>query len=263
MGLGIQGSGGPSLKDQVIGGIADERYYVGMLGLNHTPIRFPNLDGSRATYLSSLKEQNFIPSKSFGYTAGAQYRMFQDYRYVFLFLIRFQGLKEVFASLTLGGYDQSRFTPNQMTFSFPTDDPRNLRVGLQSINFTTPEGVNTALLPSGILTVIDSTFSQIWLPVESCQAFEKAFGLKYDEEANLYPVDNALHDALVAQNASITFTLGQTSSGGKTIDIELPYNSFALRAKPPFVKNSTRYFPIRRAKNDTQYTLGRAFLQEA
>jgi hypothetical protein len=29
------------------------------------------------------------------------------------------------------------------------------------------------------------------------------------------------------------------------------------------VKNTTSYFPLKRAANDTQYTLGRAFLQEA
>jgi hypothetical protein len=29
------------------------------------------------------------------------------------------------------------------------------------------------------------------------------------------------------------------------------------------VSNQTRYFPLQRAANDTQYTLGRTFLQEA
>ncbi|KAF1345448.1 hypothetical protein BDV97DRAFT_372648 [Delphinella strobiligena] len=36
-----------------------------------------------------------------------------------------------------------------------------------------------------------------------------------------------------------------------------------LNASYPIYANATRYFTIRRATNDTQYTLGRAFLQEA
>lgn len=38
---------------------------------------------------------------------------------------------------------------------------------------------------------------------------------------------------------------------------------FDLEASYPIYPNATSYFPIRRAANDSQYTLGRAFLQEA
>ena len=33
--------------------------------------------------------------------------------------------------------------------------------------------------------------------------------------------------------------------------------------KPPLLEEDTPYFPIRRALNESQYTLGRTFLQEA
>lgn len=173
------------------------------------------------------------------------------------------GLKKVPASLTLGGYDQSRFIPNQLSFSFAAPNNRDLVVGIQSITATLENGTSSSLLPSGILSYVDSTIAEIWLPKEACQAFEKAFGLTYDEKSKLYPVNDALHEALLAQNASISFTLGHTSAGGETINITLPYASFDLQATPPVVVNSTKYFPIRRADNATQYTLGRTFLQEA
>ena len=69
--------------------------------------------------------------------------------------------------------------------------------------------------------------------------------------------------ALMAQNASVTFTLGNRKSGGPTINITLPYASFDLVASFPVYPNSTRYFPLKQAANDSQYALGRTFLQEA
>jgi hypothetical protein len=46
-------------------------------------------------------------------------------------------------------------------------------------------------------------------------------------------------------------------------NIVLPYTAFDLEAKHPIYPNSTRYFPLRRAANSSQYRLGRVFLQEA
>jgi len=73
-----------------------------------------------------------------------------------------------------------------------------------------------------------------------------------------------MHTSLLSMNPNITFTLANT--GGQTLDIVLPYSAFDLTASFPVLANgtnSTNYFPIRRADNDTQYTLGRVFLQEA
>lgn len=173
------------------------------------------------------------------------------------------GLKKVLGSLTLGGYDQSRFTPNQLSFFLAPAKNRDLVVGIQAITSTAENGTSSSLLPTGVLAYVDSTIAEIWLPKEACQVFEKAFGLTYDEANNLYPVSDALHQALLAQNASISFTLGETGSGGQTINITLPYASFDLQATPPVVSKTTKYFPIKRANNATQYTLGRTFLQEA
>ena len=50
--------------------------------------------------------------------------------------------------------------------------------------------------------------------------------------------------------------------GGPSLAFELPYAAFDLQASYPIYLNATDYFPIRHA-NDTQYTIGRTFLQEA
>ena len=249
MGLGIQGSGGPSLPDQVVAAYSTDDFYLGFFGVNPTSTNFTQQEQGIASYMTTLKNQNLIPSLSFGYTAGNQYR-----------------LKQVLGSLTLGGVDSGRFTANNLSIPLAPQKDRSLLVGIQSISSADQNGTTSNLLPGGgIMALVDSTEAQIWLPVEACQAFEQAFGLTYNETLGLYLVDNALHTQLQAQNTSVTFTLGSTASGGQTVNITLPYISFDLLLKPPAANltSNMRYFPLRRADNDTQYTLGRTFLQES
>jgi hypothetical protein len=144
------------------------------------------------------------------------------------------------------------------------DVSRDLVIGIQSITMANSTNSQISLLPSGgIFAFVDSTLPYIWLPLDACQAFERAFGLTWNQTSEMYLVNNTLHSTLVASNATVTFTLGVGKSGGDTIEVVLPYASFDLTASPPLVQNSTRYFPLKRAANETQYTLGRAFLQEA
>jgi hypothetical protein len=144
------------------------------------------------------------------------------------------------------------------------DVSRDLVIGIQSITMANSTNSQISLLPSGgIFAFVDSTLPYIWLPLDACQAFERAFGLTWNQTSEMYLVNSTLHSTLVASNANVTFTLGVGKSGGDTIDVVLPYASFDLTASPPLVQNSTSYFPLKRAANETQYTLGRAFLQEA
>ncbi|KAF6218570.1 hypothetical protein HO133_005920 [Letharia lupina] len=249
VGLGIQGSGGPSLPDQIVGAFSTDDFYLGFFGVNPASTNFTQQEQGKASYMTTLKNQNLIPSLSFGYTAGNKYR-----------------LKQVLGSLTLGGVDSGRFVPNNLSISFAPQEGRSLLVGIQSISSVDQNGTTSNLLPNGgIMALVDSTEAQIWLPVEACQAFETAFGLTYNDTNGFYLVDDALSSQLTAQNASVTFTLGNSTSGGETINITLPYASFDLLLTPPAANltSNTNYFPLRRADNSTQYTLGRTFLQEA
>ena len=137
-------------------------------------------------------------------------------------------------------------------------------VGVQSISSTESNGKTTELLTSGILAFIDSTIPYIYLPLEVCQAFENAFGLEWDPVTELYLISSSEHSALVARNLNFTFTLGNTVDSGTTTNIVLPYAAFDLTVNSPVanVNESSSYFPLKRG-NDSQYTLGRTFLQEA
>jgi hypothetical protein len=172
------------------------------------------------------------------------------------------GLDKVYGSLVLGGYDASKAGTANVSFDFAEDISRDLTVGLQAIS-TSIQGQDYELLPEGIFSFIDSTTPYLWLPLPACEKFEQALGLTWNSTLELYLVNDTLHTELVAKNASFIFTIGNATEGGPNIDITLPYASFDLSVSYPIVANATKYFPLKRAANDTQYTLGRAFLQEA
>jgi hypothetical protein len=139
-------------------------------------------------------------------------------------------------------------------------------VGVVGITANTSTQQNIDLLKRDDVTVyIDSTIAELYLPVGVCKAFEDAFGLKHDEETDLYLVDDTLHQSLLIQNPSVTFTLGQKYSTDATVQITLPYAAFDQKASPPYrgLQDATRYFPLRRGNESREWVLGRTFLQEA
>jgi len=164
--------------------------------------------------------------------------------------------------MVFGGYDSSKFIPNDVSIPMSPDVSRDLVVGLQSIVATYSAGSKLLMPSGGIFAFVDSTLPYMWLPVDACQAFESAFGLTWNSTSELYLVNDTLHKSLLAQNPRFTFKIGSSKVGGKFVDLVVPYAAFDLEIKPPFAQSVTRYFPLKRAVNDTQYTLGRAFLQE-
>ena len=172
-------------------------------------------------------------------------------------------MKTVLGSLTLGGYDSARFAPNDITFPLGKNDAKDLIVGVQAIKTTDSTGKSRDLLTSEISAHVDSSVAEIRLPVESCALFEQAFGLVYDPVNMLYPVNSTWETALKALNPNVTFTLGNAASGSPTVSVTLPYAAFDLQAIWPKYPNGTRYFPLQRASDPANYTLGRTFLQEA
>ena len=145
-----------------------------------------------------------------------------------------------------------------------TPDTRELMVELESVVSLDPKGNQKSLLVKPIPMLLDSTVSHIWLPVDTCQQFESAFGLDYDPISNFYYVDDKLHDQLIKQIASITFALRAPEADGSVVNITLPYASFDLSISRyhPEAKRASKYFPLRQAHDESQYTLGRALFQE-
>ncbi|CAO1604417.1 hypothetical protein XANCAGTX0491_007974 [Xanthoria calcicola] len=231
------------VNQSVVAGISTKNFFLGVLGLAARPVVWEDHSDSSPSLITILKEQNYIPNRSYGYTAGASYN-------------------NAPGSLTIGGYDTSRLKPNDVSFGFSSQTARQLLVSVQAISVTNSKGPEQ-LLTGGISALIDSTVPHIWLPTAACRAFEDAFGIEYDPISNLYLVNDDQHDAMVKQNAEVTIKLGTSLNGGSTVSITLPYASFDLETGPPFAKSQSKYFPLRRAKDETQYTLGRTFLQEA
>ena len=178
--------------------------------------------------------------------------------------------------MTLGGYDASQFIDSNTTFQFNLvegpQEPLTLKVNffdlIVAIRTITIAGSSTYLLRDPILSFVDSAEPYIWLPLATCQAFQEAFNLTYDPNLDLYLVNETVHSALLAQNATISFTLSNDlglQSNPSLVTIDMPYGAFDLQLTseyPGNARNATYYFPIRSSDN-SEYLLGRVFFQHA
>jgi hypothetical protein len=255
--LGSPGNGeGPTVNGTFIGTIgtyntlATPEFWLGYIGLQSQAKTFFQ-EPSHPSYITALFEAQGIPSQSFGYSAGANYRHTEA---------------TSLGSLTLGGYDASCIVSNDMIFTPNTDG--NLMVDLVGLVARTTSASDIDLLNGTNVNMnIDSTIAEIWLPIAVCKIFEDAFGLIYDEVTDLYLVDDISHRILMGLNPNVTFTLRPTtkSDTARTVQIVLPYAAFDLQASSPYqgLNKTQRYFPIRRGTNESQWTLGRTFFQEA
>ena len=254
-----------NVPGQVVGVINTTEYWLGQLGLGVQASRFTGT-ADRLTFLSSLvQNQSVIPSHSYGYTAGAYYR-----------------LKNVPASLTLGGVDTNRFSPNGATFQLaPNQQPvvainsitvsNNVASGVGGLNWTT--NPLQLMKPSQAdLFTIDSSTPFLWLPEAVCDSFAGAFNLQYNDSLDLYfYTDNGTTLNLIQDlNVTFVFDISDLPGSSNSIAINLPYDAFDLQLSFPYpgldgdvLSAPLNYFPLRRAPNNTQYTIGRSFLQEA
>ncbi|KAF3153723.1 hypothetical protein EYR41_005663 [Orbilia oligospora] len=243
--LGWLGSDGPNTSNQSIAGIATKDFFLGVLGLNPRPTNFSTFNNPVPSLLQNLRDAQKIPSLSWGYTAGNRYRF-----------------NNVFGQLILGGYDSSRFVRNNIYIPFDSQDLVDLSVNIERITSSDADGTRALLPSSGISAYLDSSVSYIWLPLDACQRFEEEFGITWNDSLELYLVNNTQHEKLLTRNASIVFRIGHFSTN-ETVDITFPYAAFDLTLSYPYTTNPIRYFPLKRAANDSQYTLGRVFFQEA
>lgn len=242
----------------------------GMFGLGPKPTNFSDFNDPQPSFLWSLRNQSLIPSLSFSYSAGAFYQKSIG--------------SAALGTLTFGGYDASQFKSDGPAISFNIDAFSNMEVGLQTIQASNTLDGTVSLLGTGIITNLDSTVPEIWLPIDVCDGFEKSFGrisssvlaihqkltthfsfigLQHDNSTDRYLVNETIHSQLQQLNPSITFKLGNATYGGQTVNIVFPYAAFDLQLAYPIYPSVKRYFPIRRAQNDSQYIIGRTFMQEA
>jgi hypothetical protein len=87
--------------------------------------------------------------------------------------------------------------------------------------------------------------------------------LTYDRITELYTLNASAHQKLQDMNPTFTFKIAAADNSNVSTEITLPYAALDLEAEAPIYNQSTPYFPIRRATNDSQLTLGRVFHQNA
>ncbi|KAI1626664.1 aspartic peptidase domain-containing protein [Exophiala viscosa] len=223
-------------------------FWIGSFGINPTinDTEADDFNVALPTFMGVLRQQNLIPSLSWGYHAGACYR---------------NPPFPQFASLTLGGYDKSRMNVStNLTLSSQGDEYRPFLLGIESITMK-----DEVLLESPLTDVgLDNQVTSLWLPLVVCQKFEEAFGLIWNATSEMYFVNDSQHSTLIQQNPNVTFTLSDGLPGSTArLNIILPYQAFDLQTTPPMGDNKTHnYFPLKQAANESQYTLGLTIFQE-
>lgn len=249
--LGYQGASGPPLNQQLIYSYGGNAPYIGQLGLLPYPSYLANDQTGYNNSIEALRAQDAIPSTFYGYNAGAYYR-------------------NAWSSLIIGGYDAKRGNvDNVLEIGMNEQTNRDLQVTVNSISLGA-DGQTTPVALSAQTWFIDSMIPEIWLPESACQIFEDVFRLTYNQTYGMYFIDSALHDDLARRNVSVTFTLSANgTAGAPTTEISFPFAAFNQTVGWPIVggQNYTsatqQYFPLKRAQDNTQFYLGRTFLQEA
>ena len=185
------------------------------------------------------------------------------------------------SSLTLGGVDLNRFVANDISFDMasgfePVISVNAITVSSKPLSTSatrpnwTQESVSLLGRSQAELFTIDSSTPFLWLPAKVCDAFALALNLTYNDTLQLYVYGNGTGPSVLTDwNMTFTFTLADLPGSSKTLDITLPYDAFNKQLSFPFpAMNATfsspamDYFPLRRASNNTQFTIGRVLLQE-
>jgi len=75
VGIGPPGGSGPGLDSQIVGAFQNNvDYYLGQFGLAPFSTNLSTIANPYPNFITTLKAKNLIPSISWSYTAGAQYR---------------------------------------------------------------------------------------------------------------------------------------------------------------------------------------------
>lgn len=244
--LGWEGDNLPTVKNQSVVGIVSTDFWLGSLSLNPRPINFTDYNDPIPSLMQKLrnKTEDPIPSLTWSYTAGA-----------------YNQAPQVYGSLVLGGYDSTRFEPNSLTFPFGSDISFDFQIAIQIVSTSLTDD---NLLDKGIIAYISTIVPDIWLPESVCDQFEKAFGLEWDDTTERYLMNTSLHQDLLKKDPVVNFVIGPEVSGA-AVTINMPYWNFYQTALLDLdnITSSKMYFPLKRAANDSQYILGRTFLQSA
>lgn len=254
-----------STPSQVIATVTSLDTWLGEFGLGVKETRFEGTTNYLSFISTLVQNESVIPSHSYGYTAGAHY-----------------ALKSIPGSLTLGGVDTTRFTPNDISFTLnPNYYPE---VAIQTVTVSSSQSQGLVALPPNwnanplrvmqpsmaALFTVDTSTPFLWMPPAVCDSFADALNLTYNSDLDLYMFSNVSSPQVLSDwGLSFTFTLANSVDSTSSAQLVISYDAFDLQLSYGFPNlditdgsSAVSYFPLRRANSSTQYTIGRAFLQE-
>lgn len=264
------GGDGFHMSDVLIATLNTTNYLNGLFGLGITQGNFGGTV-AESPLTQAVKEFGWIPSYSFGFTAGAHYR-------------------NAPVSLTLGGYDEVRFVNHNTDFTLNRDDGivtplvRGIEVTVDEDQDTPGNWDSRRIMlsswNSSFDAIIDSTTPYLWLPEEVCDRFADAFNLTYNSTFDLYTLTDEQYATYKDEDSfSFTFVLSSFDNNDNfgdpydlsgIVNITLPSRAFTSVLQYPFMNRtiaygepSIPYFMLRRASNSSTFILGRSFLQES
>jgi hypothetical protein len=80
VGLGLQGEGGATVDQQLLAVYHNQDFYYGLFGLHPKTTNLTDLNQNIPSFLSTLKAKRLIPSVSWGFTQGAEYRTLNSHK---------------------------------------------------------------------------------------------------------------------------------------------------------------------------------------
>ncbi|UNI21949.1 hypothetical protein JDV02_007888 [Purpureocillium takamizusanense] len=243
--------------------------FLGMFGLGIQQASFNNRTIAESPMTQAVKSFGWIPSYTYGFTAGAHYR-------------------GTVLSATLGGFDIKRFVSHDNRFTLDPKEgiPRPLVRGIQvAVNNVDDKPKHwssmTEILSdwsSSFTAIVDSSTPHLWLPEEVCNRFVHALNITYNDTYGLYTLTNDQYRSFTSKDA-VQFTFSLTSYDNHdnfglplqvpgVVNITLPLKAFVSLLEYPYHSQikygdpAVPYFNLKRTKGKT-FILGRSFLQEA
>ncbi|KAI1259765.1 acid protease [Xylariaceae sp. FL1019] len=202
-----------------------------------------------------LNAEDQIPSNSFGMHIGSANPVMSG-------------------SLYFGGYDQNRIVGDILSYTDDITKAINLKdIGIKVIDGSSPWSFNTksgllaanndSIPAGGIEVSVDGCSPYLTLPQSTCDAIADELPVTYNEALGLYiwNTDDAKYSQIVSSASALQFTF-TAGSNTKSVTINVPFPHLNLTLTAPLVDTDAQYFPCYTGPAG-QYTLGRAFLQDA
>ncbi|KAI1841561.1 hypothetical protein JX266_012214 [Neoarthrinium moseri] len=179
-------------------------------------------------------------------------------------------------SLYFGGYDKNRIVGEVLTLGGTGDISSELTLNDISINVidgsspwdfgTSKTGLlaeGNSSMTGGLKTRIDGCSPYLSLPSSTCKAITAHLPVTLNEKLGLYTwnTDDTKYSKIVNSASALQFTFTGTTNTEK-VTIAVPFRHLNLTLDAPLVSSKTQYFPCFTGAAN-QYTLGRAFLQDA